>query len=155
MPLDHSSRPSPEEIEQELDELFSPDEPKKKGRKKEKKKTLVCPPMRKKKDLVLGDDFLDPAEHTFSKDPQLGDVHEYLMSIWPEEGLKRGDVLEVGFRISKRPDCSFKMLPVCNALADLAQLGKVQVKEVITSSDKKHVYGIWKGDDDAGHQGEG
>jgi len=153
MPLDHAPRPSPEEIEQELDELFAPDEPKK-GRKKEKK-SLVCPPMRKKKDQVLQSDFLDPAEYRFSSNPELGEVHEYLMSVWPEEGLKHADVLEMGFRISKRADCPHKMVHICNGLADLAQLGKLRVKEIVTSSDRKHIYGIWEEEADAGHQGQG
>ena len=140
MPLD-IPRPSSEEIERELDELFSPDEPKTRGRKK--KDILVCPPMRSRKQ-ILEESFLDPATYTFSQNPQLGDIHEYLMSIWPEEGLQKGDVLEVGFRIAKRPDCIYKMVQVCNALADLAQVGKLRVKRVVSSTQTKHIYGIWE-----------
>lgn len=112
------------------------------SKKKKAKKTIFLPPM-ERKNKIIDEVFLDPAEYTFSSNPELGEVHEYLKGIWPEEGLQRGHVLEVGMRISKRPDCKHTMLEVCNALADLAQVGFLRVKRVTKTNDQLHIYGIW------------
>lgn len=115
--------------------------------KKPKKGIPNLKPMSTKPKL-LDEDFLDPATHTFSEFKERGAIHEYLMSIWPEEGQVPAHILEMGQRLAAREDCEFSMLQVCNALSDLAQDGKITVKEVITTHDQFSLYGIWEVNDE-------
>lgn len=92
---------------------------------------------------IVNEKFLDPENHLFSEDPQNDERHEYLMGIWPEEGKTPAQVLEMGLRISKREDCKFSMLEMCNALSELAQAGKVRVKFVRMTNDQFNLYGLW------------
>ena len=110
------------------------------GTQKKLPKTLS---MTKKMPEVLSEEFIDPENYLFSKNTELGEVHDFLMNIWPEEGLTPADVLEMGKRISEREDCKYSMLEVCNALADLAQHGKIRVKQTVMTNGRFNHYGLW------------
>jgi hypothetical protein len=120
------------------------EKPPTKGRRTKKEKSLlVCPPVRQRKKEVLEESFLDPKTYLFSRNTDFGEVHEYLMTVFLEEGDRPADILEMGYRISHREDCKHGMLLLCNALSDLAQAGKIRVKAVTTTNDRFHLYGNW------------
>jgi hypothetical protein len=142
MPLDSTPTPSTEEIEAGLQEVLA-EKPPTKGHKRRKRVIPNLPPMKPKKAKTLEEGWLDPATYRFSSNTELGEVHEYLMQVFLEEGKRPADVLEMGYRVSSREDCTHSMLTICNALSDLAQVGKIRVKRVVTTNDRFHLYGTW------------
>lgn len=93
----------------------------------------------------MGWEWADPETTVFCQwEFTIQPVHEWLIENWATLAQVPGDVLDLGYRITHSPGCSFSGIEVANGITELAQIGRIRARRrLVNGSFAGHVFGAW------------